>query len=218
MIDFHTHTFFSDGELAPSELVRRAACKGYKAIGLADHVDSSNLAIVIENIARVAKDLNKYQECKVIPGVEITHAPPKQIGELARVARELGAIIIIVHGETIVEPVCPGTNLAAIEAGVDILAHPGLISRKEASLAAENGVRLEITSRGGHSLTNGHVAKLAREVGALMAIDTDSHSPRDLIDSSQALKVLLGAGLDEEASERVMRMNYELMLKKVACL
>ncbi len=40
MIDLHTHTFFSDGELAPSELVRRAYLKGYKVIGLSDHADS----------------------------------------------------------------------------------------------------------------------------------------------------------------------------------
>ena len=216
MIDFHTHTFFSDGELGPSELVRRAACKGYQAIGLTDHVDSSNLSHVISNVTRVARDLNRYQDCKVIPGVEITHAPPSQISELVKTARDLGAVIVIVHGETIVEPVSPGTNMAAIEAGVDILAHPGLISLEEAILAAKNGVRLEITSRGGHSLTNGHVARLAKQVGALMAIDTDSHAPRDLIDRRLAIKVLLGAGLDIDYSESVMKMNYDLMLEKLA--
>ncbi len=218
MIDFHTHTFFSDGELAPSELVRRAACKGYRAIGLTDHVDSSNLSHVITNVTQVAKDLNRHQDCKVIPGVEITHAPPSQIGELVKTARALGAVIVIVHGETIVEPVSPGTNMAAIEAGVDILAHPGLISHEEASLAAYKGVRLEITSRGGHSLTNGHVASLARELGVLMAMNTDSHAPRDLIDRGQAIRVLLGAGLDMDHAEKVMRMNYELMLEKLGNL
>ena len=216
MIDFHTHTFFSDGVLAPSELVRRAACKGYQAIGLTDHVDSSNLNHVISNVTRVANDLNRYQECKVMPGVEITHAPPGQIAELVMMARDMGAVIVIVHGETIVEPVSPGTNRAAIEAGVDILAHPGLITGEEVSLAAQKGVRLEITSRGGHSLTNGHVARLALQFGALMAIDTDSHSPGDLIDRGQATRVLLGAGLDMERAENVMRMNYELMLEKLA--
>lgn len=213
MIDFHTHTFFSDGELVPSELVRRASCLGYKAIGLTDHVDSSNLAHVTTNIVRAANDLNKYLDCRVIPGVEITHAPPQQISELARGARDLGALLVIVHGETIVEPVCPGTNLAAINALVDILAHPGLISEQDARLAAEKGVRLEITSRGGHSLTNGHVAKMALKVGALMAIDSDSHSPRDLIDHEKALKILLGAGLNSEQTDLVMRMNKDLLVK-----
>ena len=50
------------------------------------------------------------------------------IAPLSCRARALGAQIVLVHGETIVEPVPPGTNHQAIEAGVDILAHPGLIS------------------------------------------------------------------------------------------
>lgn len=214
LIDFHTHTFLSDGELVASELVRRAKCRGYRAIGLTDHVDSSNLEFVTVNLVRVARDLNRYQDCKVIPGVEITHAPPDQISELVTKAREFGALIVIVHGETVVEPVSPGTNLAAITAQVDILAHPGLISEKEAVLAATNGVRLEITSRGGHSLTNGHVAKMAVKAGALMAIDTDSHSPKDLIDREMAIQVLLGAGLDEAQINGVMN-NNEILLESL---
>jgi histidinol phosphatase-like PHP family hydrolase len=71
----------------------------------------------------------------------------------------------VVHGETIVEPVLPGTNRAAIAAGVDILAHPGLITKEEAMLAAQKGVLLEITTRRGHSFTNGHVASIARVCG-----------------------------------------------------
>ncbi|MBU2567479.1 MAG: PHP domain-containing protein, partial [Elusimicrobia bacterium] len=41
MIDLHTHTLFSDGELLPSELVYRAKVNGYSAICLADHADIS---------------------------------------------------------------------------------------------------------------------------------------------------------------------------------
>jgi len=37
MIDLHTHTFLSDGELGPAELVRRAENAGYRAIGISDH-------------------------------------------------------------------------------------------------------------------------------------------------------------------------------------
>ena len=33
-------------------------------------------------------------------------------------SRELGAKIVVVHGETVAEPVEPGNNRAAIEAGV----------------------------------------------------------------------------------------------------
>jgi len=37
MIDLHTHSLFSDGELIPSELVSRAAAAGYRAIAITDH-------------------------------------------------------------------------------------------------------------------------------------------------------------------------------------
>ena len=39
MIDFHTHTFLSDGELVPAEHIRRAEVHGYRVLGLSDHAD-----------------------------------------------------------------------------------------------------------------------------------------------------------------------------------
>ena len=165
MIDFHTHSLFSDGELVPSELVRRAIDAGYRAIAITDHGDSSNLDVIIPNLVRVCANLANAWKIKAIPGIELTHVPPGHIGDLARKGRDLGARVVIVHGETIVEPVCKGTNRAALEADVDILAHPGLISEEEGSLASEKGIFLEISGRKGHSLTNGHVASLARKVG-----------------------------------------------------
>ncbi|HMK36668.1 MAG TPA: histidinol phosphate phosphatase domain-containing protein [Desulfomonilaceae bacterium] len=211
MIDFHTHTFFSDGELIASELVRRAGILGYRAIGLADHVDASNLDFVVPRLAKVAHELNRFQDTFVIPGGEITHAPLDQIPELISAARKLGAVFVVVHGESPVEPVMPGTNQAAIEAGADILAHPGFITPDQARLAAENGVFLEITARSGHSLTNGHVARIAFEVGARLVINTDTHSPENLITREMAGKVLMGAGLTESQTATVLANNQDLL-------
>ena len=70
MIDFHTHTLFSDGILVPSELVRRAEVMGYRAIGLTDHVDSSNLEFVVPRIVRVAQELNKNQKYLSFQGLK----------------------------------------------------------------------------------------------------------------------------------------------------
>ncbi len=211
MIDFHTHTFLSDGVLNPSELVRRAHVIGYRAIGLTDHGDGSNLDFIIPRIVKVARELNQVQETLVIPGIELTHVPPALIGDLTIQARDLGAVIVVTHGETPVEPVAPGTNMAAIKAKVDILAHPGLLTEEEADLAAENSVRLEITARGGHSLTNGHVAKIALKSGAKLVIDTDSHAPENLINLKTATKILRGAGLDDSEAEQVLHNNEEFL-------
>jgi histidinol phosphatase-like PHP family hydrolase len=198
MIDLHTHTLFSDGELIPSELARRARAAGLVAIAMTDHGDSSNLDFIVPRIVAFAQAVKGVMDIVVIPGIELTHVPPQLIAPLVARARELGARIVVAHGETIVEPVAPGTNLAAIKAGVDVLAHPGLLSQEEAELAAKKGVLIEITGRKGHSLTNGLVARVAKAAGCKMVVNSDSHAPGDLMGRDLALKVVLGAGLSEE--------------------
>ncbi len=213
MIDLHTHSLFSDGELIPAELIRRAVAAGYKAIAITDHVDQSNIETVIQNIVKAQKALRDYISITIIPGVEITHVPPALIPSLVKDARSLGAKLVVVHGETLVEPVAPGTNKAAIEAGADILAHPGLISDNDLHYAKEKGIFLEITSRKGHSLSNGHVAKKAMTIGAPLVINTDTHSPDDLIDIEFAKKILLGAGISEDSIESVLK-NSKILVEK----
>jgi putative hydrolase len=216
MIDLHTHSLFSDGVLVPSELVRRAVVKGYEIIAITDHGDASNIDFIIPRIAAACKELNRRWKIKALPGIELTHIPPETFGELTERARSLGAVIVVAHGESLVEPVHPGTNRAAIEARVDILAHPGILTREEAELAVKNGVYLEITSRKGHCLSNGHVAKLAGETGAKLVIDTDTHAPGDLITDEQARNILFGAGLDSAAIVAVLRNSKELAEKAIA--
>ena len=128
MIDLHTHTLFSDGELIPAELTRRAAVAGYRALAMTDHGDLSNLDLIIPRLVRVAADLGAAWGLTVLPGIELTHIPPPQIAAAAREARRLGARIVVCHGETIVEPVAAGTNAAALAADIDILSHPGLLT------------------------------------------------------------------------------------------
>ena len=203
MIDLHTHTTFSDGELIPSELVRRAEVLGYRAIGITDHADYTNIEHILSCVSK-AKYMEEVLDIRIIVGAELTHVPPPKIGPLASLARRLGAEIVVVHGETPVEPVRPGTNRAALEADVDILAHPGFITLEEAELARENNVCLEITSRRGHSITNGHVVRLAKMAGAKMIVNTDSHAPGDLISSKRAAEIAMGAGLTHEEARDVV--------------
>ncbi len=197
MIDLHTHTFFSDGVLVPAEHLRRVEVLGYTAVAITDHADSSNMDFIIPRMIQAARDLNPFSKTRLLPGIELTHVPPALIGPMTRKARELGAQVVVVHGETIVEPVAPGTNMAAIEAGVDVLSHPGFLSEAEALLAAERGVFLELSGRKGHSLTNGHVAKVALRAGARLVVNADAHTPGDFLSADMARMVALGAGLSE---------------------
>jgi histidinol phosphatase-like PHP family hydrolase len=213
MIDLHTHTIFSDGELIPAELARRAAVLGYRALAMTDHGDGSNLDLIIPRICRVARELGEAFGLTIISGIELTHIPPAQIAGAVAEARSLGAKIVVLHGETIVEPVAPGTNRAGIEAGIDILSHPGLITPEEAALAAAKGVCLEISTRKGHSLCNGHVARTALAAGAKLVVNNDAHAPSDLLPLEMARKVALGAGLTLEQFEQARRNSEELVAR-----
>ena len=211
MIDLHTHTTFSDGELIPAELARRAAKAGYTGLAVTDHADQSNMYLIIENMLRFAAEAGPYLDLSLVVGVELTHVPPPLIPGLIAEARRAGAMLVVVHGETIVEPVLRGTNLAAIEGGADVLAHPGLITVEEARLAAEKGVHLEITTRKGHSLCNGHVAAMARTCGARLVIDNDAHAPGDLVSGDMRRMVALGAGMTFDEHRRADQNAQEIM-------
>ena len=209
LYDLHTHTILSDGEMLPIELIRRMAVAGYTTVAITDHVDTSNAETVLTTLARVRESAGLFG-VRLLCGVEITHVPPAQIAALARRAKAAGADIVVVHGETVVEPVAPGTNLAACSCrDVNVLAHPGLITKEEAQAALSNGIALEITSRGGHNRTNGHVAQIARENGCQIVVDSDAHAPHDILDDRAKNIVARGAGLSEAECRQALSLNID---------
>lgn len=213
MYDLHTHTFLSDGELCASELVRRYASYGYKGVVITDHVDASSLDVVVPQIVAFVKDMQPFmQDIEILAGCELTHVPPRMIKELVIRARDLGAACIVVHGETIVEPVAQGTNRAAIEAGVDLLAHPGFISEEDIRSATKNGVALEITSRSGHSYTNGYVFKQAKKYGAQLVYSSDFHQVHNLLSYDMVNAVIQGAGADDAELAEILANTRDLFL------
>ncbi|MEN6421936.1 MAG: PHP domain-containing protein, partial [Smithella sp.] len=65
MIDLHTHSIFSDGDLVPAELVQRAWAAGYKVLAITDHVDHSNIDFIIPRIIKVCSKVNQQGKIKV---------------------------------------------------------------------------------------------------------------------------------------------------------
>ena len=238
--DFHTHTVFSDGGMIPAGLMQRAMVRGCLGLAITDHVDSSNLEWVFENLLKFVEELGQEWQAGIvpggdgttaplntldsdtlaknwhlplIPGVELTSVPPRKIEALAQKARSLGAKWIVVHGQTIMEPVAPGTNRAAIEARVDLLSHPGLITPKDAARAAELGVHLEITTNKGHGMANGWVAQRARESGAKLLLNTDCHVSADILDAKQRRAIAFGAGLTAEEVDRIWQNGRRIIAR-----
>jgi len=213
MIDLHTHSLFSDGELTPAELARRFEVAGYRALAITDHGDQSNIDLVIPRLVTFCEEVNRHEGIRLIPGIELTHIRPEALPTLVSKSRKLGARLVVVHGETIVEPVAPRTNRMAIESSADILAHPGLITEDEVLLAKERSVYLELTSRKGHSLTNGHVARLAQRMEAPMLLNSDAHAPGDIWPVGRLNEIVVGAGLTESDYHTMLR-NAEAIAKR----
>ena len=217
-IDLHMHSLFSDGELLPSELARRAANLNHEVIAITDHVDYSNVE-QIPQIQKAIDDINANWNIKVVLGAEVTHVPTESIDGVAKKAKDLGAQIVVVHGETLNEPVIEGTNYAAVNSEyVDILGHPGLITYEEAQIAKENGIYLEISARSGHCLWNGHVANIASEVGNKLLVNTDTHSPDNLITFEKSYEIALGAGLSKKEAMAAIVDNPRELLKSKGIL
>lgn len=216
--DFHTHTFLSDGENSPIELIRFAVALGYRCIALTDHGSYSNLDFIISMVRRDCELAEKYWNISAIPGIELTNIPAKSINNMAREAKELGARMVVAHGESIVESIEPGANLEAVKSEyIDLLAHPGIFTLEEAKLAAQNGIFVEISSRAGHSLTNGVVANVGREAGVKFLINSDAHSHNDLFKSDMQERVGLGSGLKKDEVEEIFNKNYKEFLKRIGC-
>ena len=77
MYDFHTHTFLSDGVLAPIELIRRAIKIGYQVMAITDHVGPGNMEFVLKTLIADCEMASQRWELLALPCVDITHPPPE---------------------------------------------------------------------------------------------------------------------------------------------
>ncbi|MBM3245017.1 MAG: histidinol phosphate phosphatase domain-containing protein [Candidatus Omnitrophica bacterium] len=215
MYNLHCHSLLSDGVLLPSEIAVRYLTAGYKTIAITDHADYSNIEFVIKSILTFTRKWPKNSvPINVLPGIELTHLPLEQFGPLVKYARRKGIKIVVGHGETQAEPVISGTNRAAILAGVDILAHPGLITEEDAQLAKKKNVFLEITSRQSHAATNAHVVKQALKTGANLILNMDAHDPQDIIRPQELNDTGIKAGLAQAQIETIFSIVADFVSGK----
>ena len=203
MYNLHCHTLLSDGALLPSEVAMRYMAAGYRVIAITDHADYSNIEYMVKGVVEFCRHWPKNAGINVLPGVELTHLPLEQFKPLTKYCRAKGIKVIVGHGETPVEPVIKGTNRACIEAGVDILAHPGLINEDDSKLAQQKGVFLELTSRRGHRDTNTHVMEQALKFGAKLILNNDSHTPEDIIKPEELAQEGLNLGLTQKEIAKI---------------
>jgi histidinol phosphatase-like PHP family hydrolase len=216
IIDLHTHTTFSDGTLPLVEHLHHAEKRGYSYIGVTDHVDGQNIEEIVRKTIEGCREFNRNSQGLIaLPGAEITHVAPLEIAPLVKRARELGAILVVVHGETLMEVQEPGINHEAINARVDFLGHPGILDEEDAKLAAEYGVLLEISGRAVHSLGNGRTVAFAKKYGANLIINSDAHSPKDFYSQARYDGIALGAGLSRKELEALKVKTLAFVQEKL---
>lgn len=196
--DLCLHSCLSDGRSTPAALLARAHMLGLRAVALAEHADAITMARVLEQIQELARVYSALWDLVVVSAVELTGIPPALLAEEVARARSLGADLVVVHGEGLGGVAEAGTNWAAIEAGADILAHPGLMGRVEAAQAAQTKTALMLTAQPGHCLANGHVWRLARQHGAPVVVTSGAHREAELLGPGGLRAVALGAGMEED--------------------
>lgn len=216
MIDFHIHISASPSlppaGLLAGEALRFAALNGYRAVGLI--LRSGELTI--PPLARLAGDIRRlslHANIEAVLGVELVQIPPALLPLAVENARAAGAGLVLAHGETLLESVEEGTNFAAIEAGVDILAHPGLIDEQAAARAAERGVALELSCAPRHAFANAHIIGMAERFGCALVPGSSATGPRDILPPSLRKRLYQGAGLTR-AGELKMRQASQNILQK----
>ena len=134
-----------EGEILGENTAAAAADPSFGVVNLGVHKYSSKTVAVPSELLQ-----DSNADIEAFAGVELVHVPPALLPDAVEQARAQGAALVLAHGESIprqlVDVVETGTNLAAIRAGVDILAHPGLITPEDAGLATEKGVLLELNT------------------------------------------------------------------------
>ena len=194
--DFHVHTNASDGVDDLEAMVRAAVERGYEYVGISDHSPSLVVAKGLDaealrmHRARI-RALNKQLEgtITILTGTECDILDGGALDYPDEILRELDYTIVSVHSKfSLTEEGQTERVVTALRNPyVNIFAHPTtrlLGSRDPIALdleavmdaAARSGTALEVNAYPNRMDLNGAYARMAKEKGCMLAIDTDSHA------------------------------------------
>lgn len=214
IIDLHMHSTISDGTLHLEELVEVAMDRGYSAMAFTDHVFFDNYKRIADKIINwVDKNQEHYKDIVLIPGVEITFATPKEIGIITKDVRAMGSKCVVVHGEASFERTPKGTNDAAIEHGVNVLAHPSYITKEQVVASLKTGTAFELSARDCYNYANKQIAETVLQNGGKMVINSDSHQIGAMLSKHKVLETAKIANLTEEQLSNLKNDTVDIVHK-----
>lgn len=192
--DLHVHSKRSDGSHTIEELILAAKERGYKYIAITDHSKGLGVARglneekILEEIKEVRAMNKRYQDFRVLMGIEVDIRSDFTLDLPDEILRELDIVVASIHsGFRQGKEQLTKRLLSAIENPyVTVIAHPTgrLIGERDAydvdleevfKKAKEKGKALEINAFPLRLDINDVQAKRAKELGIPIVISTDAH-------------------------------------------
>jgi DNA polymerase (family 10) len=193
--DLHMHTFDSDGKNSVTEMAAAARAKGYEFIAITDHskalamtggLDEQRLSKQIAEIRSLRASVSGIQ---ILSGIEVDVLGDGRLDLEDEVLKEADVVIASVHSRfnlsrrEMTSRICRALENPV----VNILAHPTgrLILKREPyevdmeeliRCSVRNRVCLEINAYPERLDLNDVHCRMARDMGALLSINSDAHS------------------------------------------
>jgi DNA polymerase (family 10) len=198
--ELHTHSTWSDGKVTIKEMALAAMERGYKVLAITDHSPSLGITqgLKEEDIQQQRKEINHVQDeigdrLLILQGAEVEIKADGTLDYSDQVLAEFDIVFASLH----VSLRQPGKQVtqrlinAIQNPNVDVIGHPTgrLIPDREGadldmeavfSAAAKSGVVLEISAHPERLDLNDIHARRAVDLGILLSINTDAHSPGEL--------------------------------------
>jgi DNA polymerase (family 10) len=197
--DLHMHTTATDGRADIETMARAARELGLEYIGIADHSQALAMANGLDEAralehARAIRDMSaRLEGITVLAGIECDIRPDGSMDLADDCLAQLDFVVASVHSAFNQDTAQMTDRLLRALAcpWVDILGHPTgrLILKREPyrfdvelifAAAAREGVALEINSQIDRLDLDDTHARLARDRGVKLVIDSDAHSPAAL--------------------------------------
>ncbi|MBM7866213.1 DNA polymerase/3'-5' exonuclease PolX [Heliobacterium gestii] len=215
--DFHIHTNWSDGVSSLEEMIGAGRDRGYAYMAITDHSQSLTVArglseTKLREQQRAIRQLAaREKDFTVFSGIEMDILGDGRLDYADDILREMDVVIASVHTGLRQErqKVHSRLETALKNPHVDIIGHPTgrLIGTREPydvdidwllDLAAKTGTILEINSSPDRLDLSAPHARLAKERGVMIAINTDAHDRARLSEMAFGVANARRAGLERE--------------------
>ena len=193
--DLHCHTNWSDGRLALEDLVRAAKARGYEYVAVADHSRSSTVANGLdqrrleEQLKAIEALREKVKDITILAGSEVDIRADGMLDFPDELLARLDVVVASVHSRFAQDERTMTNRIvrALRNPHVRILGHATgrLLGERDAyavdldavfAAARDAGVAVEINASPQRLDVKDQHARRARGLGAMLAINTDTHS------------------------------------------